>query len=257
MSRHLAGEGAYSAEGVQAQLQEWEDKLRYLQERALMERCTLPSYLSCPAFGCEAEFWGEPEWDNYMEHVARHLERAAQGNEPNIDFGTHNKPSLLQWASSPMVNILQRVQDGSWVLTRQSSIALQDPRSSHPTEEPRVMQQPPDSAYGSMGTTVRSEWKENQAHLSGTEARVEAQSPHQYSVAPSLDDIRASTYVSEFTNELRTALPASIEKVGWDRISPALGDILTEFAVRIAYEETLVDRSICRNIMYLVHRYHR
>ncbi|WQF77380.1 hypothetical protein CDEST_02394 [Colletotrichum destructivum] len=46
-----------------------------------------------------------------MEHVALHLERAADGREPTVQFGGENDPSLTDWASSLAVGVIK----WSWV----------------------------------------------------------------------------------------------------------------------------------------------
>ena len=262
-------------------LQEWEDMFRRFEERAVRERCKLPERLLCPALGCLAEFRGWDAWDQRMEHVARHLDRAADGQEPHVNFGGDNDTLLLQWASSPEVNIVG-LQDGKWTLTRQSSVVLhkisQQPEEfRYPARERAarkrtdgnigLVHHPPDSAYGSMVTTA-TQWKGHQMKnvakastglaVSGSreesaEEDCEGEKLETYSTASTLGGKARETYVSEFAEELRSAFPSAMDKAGWDRISPNLGDILKEFSVRIAYEDTLADRAICRKIMYLVH----
>jgi hypothetical protein len=123
-----------------------------------------------------------------------------------------------------------------------------------------------------MATAVGRQWKADAtnnrslgqvvAHPENTVSRLSLEEGENaeletYSTASSLEHGEIRAYVSEFAEELRGALPPNLGKDGWDKISPVLGDILKEFSVRIAYEETLADRTTCRMIMYLVHRYHR
>jgi hypothetical protein len=86
----------------------WDAQLRQMQEKALRHRCQLPTYLRCPASGCSMEFHGGNAWDDRMEHVARHLEKAALGEEPEVHFGGMADPTLNEWASSPDVGIIRR-----------------------------------------------------------------------------------------------------------------------------------------------------
>lgn len=51
-----------------------------------------------------------------MEHVARHLERAANNEEPPVQFGGANDETLIEWASSTSVGVIERASDGSWRL---------------------------------------------------------------------------------------------------------------------------------------------
>ena len=94
---------------------EWEEKLREMQDQALRQRCHLPTYMRCPAQGCALEFRGENAWDERMEHVARHLERAANDDEPKVQFGGPNDETLTMWAASNGVNVVRRTLTG-WEL---------------------------------------------------------------------------------------------------------------------------------------------
>ncbi|GKT90894.1 C2H2 finger domain-containing protein [Colletotrichum tofieldiae] len=73
--------------------------------------------MRCPAGDCGHEFNGPQAWDERMEHVARHLERAADGKEPMVYFGGENDPTLTQWASSPDVYVVRQTKaPGGWEL---------------------------------------------------------------------------------------------------------------------------------------------
>ncbi len=67
-------------------LQLWEDALRDLQQIGQRERCQLPTFMKCPVPGCEVEFLSANAWDDRMEHVAKHLEKAAAGKEDEVIF---------------------------------------------------------------------------------------------------------------------------------------------------------------------------
>ena len=62
---------------------DWDEHIRVLQQSAIQERCKLPTHMACPAPGCKQTFRG----DQSMEHVARHLEKAANGREQAVVFG--------------------------------------------------------------------------------------------------------------------------------------------------------------------------
>ncbi|KAK3325455.1 hypothetical protein B0H66DRAFT_124784 [Apodospora peruviana] len=85
---------------------EWEERLRGFQQRAMQERCKLPEMMRCPAATCDAVFHGPDSWDQRMEHVARHLEKAAAGKEEAVVFGGKHDPSLVQWAAD--VDIIRK-----------------------------------------------------------------------------------------------------------------------------------------------------
>ncbi|WQF88673.1 Putative Zinc finger C2H2-type, transcription factor Grauzone [Colletotrichum destructivum] len=96
---------------------EWDDHLKDLQAEAEQTRCDLPQYMRCPAGDCGHEFNGPQAWDERMEHVARHLERAADGKEPTVHFGGETDPTLTQWASSPGVYVVRQTDTpGNWEL---------------------------------------------------------------------------------------------------------------------------------------------
>ncbi|KAH8881537.1 hypothetical protein GQ53DRAFT_754184 [Thozetella sp. PMI_491] len=95
---------------------DWEAHLRTLASRAMQDRCALPTYMRCPAPGCEFEFRGPDAWDQRMEHVGRHLERAAASEEPPVEFGGPHDPTLIEWASHHEVAVIRRGATGRWEL---------------------------------------------------------------------------------------------------------------------------------------------
>lgn len=96
---------------------DWDNQVKTLQNVALRERFELPTHMSCPAPGCGASFDGEDAWDRRMEHVARHLERAAMGQEAPVAFGGPADPSLMEWATRDDVAVVRAMEPGKWVLT--------------------------------------------------------------------------------------------------------------------------------------------
>ncbi|KAK0668998.1 hypothetical protein QBC41DRAFT_113437 [Cercophora samala] len=99
-------------------LAQWEQKLRVLQEKGKKERCKLPGAMQCPVKGCKhPEFKGGEAWDQRMEHVAKHLEGAALGREEQVKFGGEEDGSLVEWARSREVGIIERRGKG-WELRK-------------------------------------------------------------------------------------------------------------------------------------------
>ncbi|KAK3370220.1 hypothetical protein B0H63DRAFT_454420 [Podospora didyma] len=88
---------------------DWEEHVRSLQQGAVKDRCKLPETMQCPASGCDLAFHGADAWDQRMEHVARHLERAAAGKEVRVVFGGPGDPTLIQWAARADVAIIKKV----------------------------------------------------------------------------------------------------------------------------------------------------
>jgi hypothetical protein len=121
---------------------EWDEQLRHMQEGALRHRCQLPNLLRCPALGCNVEFSGTNAWDDRMEHAARHLEKAALGEEPEVKFGGESDPTLNDWAASPQVSIIRRVgREDRWELaqplrtTSQGNITARNAKEQHSDSE--------------------------------------------------------------------------------------------------------------------------
>lgn len=99
-----------SAAADEGEVAAWEQRVRHLQQGAEMERCQLPKRMSCPAPGCVATFESSNAWDERMEHLAKHLEAAARGDEQPVHLaggpGAQPDRSLIEWASRPDVAII-------------------------------------------------------------------------------------------------------------------------------------------------------
>ncbi|EGU87022.1 hypothetical protein FOXB_02416 [Fusarium oxysporum f. sp. conglutinans Fo5176] len=92
---------------------DWLAQEKKLQEEAFRQRCKLPDYMHCPAKGCTKVFNnGHKTWDDRMEHVAVHLERAAKNEEPHVVFGGTNDEALTEWASHPNVRVITSTSGG-------------------------------------------------------------------------------------------------------------------------------------------------
>ncbi|KAL7622988.1 hypothetical protein AAE478_006667 [Parahypoxylon ruwenzoriense] len=95
---------------------EWEATERDHQLKALRTRCDLPTHMRCPAIGCTAHFDGTNAWDDRMEHVAKHLEKAVSGSEPQIEFGGEHDKTLMDWATRADIAIVEKGETGKWKL---------------------------------------------------------------------------------------------------------------------------------------------
>ncbi|KAI0885648.1 uncharacterized protein GGS22DRAFT_161508 [Annulohypoxylon maeteangense] len=95
---------------------EWELRERTHQDEAKRTRCNLPIHMRCPAFGCGARFDGPNAWDDRMEHVAKHLEKAVTGSEQPIEFGGEHDNTLIDWATRADIAIIERGDKGKWRL---------------------------------------------------------------------------------------------------------------------------------------------
>ncbi|KAF4951492.1 hypothetical protein FGADI_7458 [Fusarium gaditjirri] len=92
---------------------DWLAQEKKLQEEAFRQRCKLPDFMHCPAKDCTTVFSnGHKTWDDRMEHVAVHLERAAKNEEPHVVFGGTSDEALTKWASHPNVHVIVSTSGG-------------------------------------------------------------------------------------------------------------------------------------------------
>jgi hypothetical protein len=56
---------------------DWEERLKELQVSCLRVKRSPPTRLACPMHDCDTLFEGINCWDDHMEHVGKHLEKAA------------------------------------------------------------------------------------------------------------------------------------------------------------------------------------
>ena len=79
--------------------QEWEDRLKDLQSSCLRVKRQPPMKLACPLQDCDGFFEGQSCWDDRMEHVGKHLEKAAASTGAN-SFSVEQEDDglLVSWA---------------------------------------------------------------------------------------------------------------------------------------------------------------
>lgn len=78
---------------------EWEEKLKELQVSCLVVKRHPPTRLACPVQDCGVVFDGSTCWDERMEHVGKHLERAATTTGMNkVVVEQGDDDLLLGWA---------------------------------------------------------------------------------------------------------------------------------------------------------------
>ncbi|GKT99819.1 c2h2 finger protein [Fusarium langsethiae] len=115
---------------------DWIVQEKELQDKALRQRCTLPTFMRCPAEGCMTVFDNGPRtWDNRMEHVAIHLERAANNEEPPVVFGGENDEALTQWASQPDVRVIAATATGWATCQPLKTARIEISKLSGPSDE--------------------------------------------------------------------------------------------------------------------------
>ncbi|KAH6845086.1 hypothetical protein B0I37DRAFT_392346 [Chaetomium sp. MPI-CAGE-AT-0009] len=97
-------------------LAQWNARLKHLQDTSIRPRCALPQLMYCPVAGCNAPpFRGDGAWNERMEHVAKHMDRAARSTS-STSTTSEGDASLVEWAASSQVAIIIPRADGKGVL---------------------------------------------------------------------------------------------------------------------------------------------
>ena len=86
---------------------EWEIQVKQLQESCLVTRRQPPQRAACPKPDCQHTFEGHSAWDEWTEHVGRHMEKGEANNLP-VDR------NLIDWALRE--SIIESKQDGEYRL---------------------------------------------------------------------------------------------------------------------------------------------
>ncbi|KAM3432708.1 hypothetical protein NHJ13734_006766 [Beauveria thailandica] len=96
------------AKGDNGQQQsEWESYVREMQQTCLIQRRHAPQQSSCPKPGCANSFEGPTAWDEWTEHVGRHMEKG-EGDNLGVD------EMLLRYALDE--GIVERIDEGTYKL---------------------------------------------------------------------------------------------------------------------------------------------
>jgi hypothetical protein len=89
----------FSVKRQQKKNPEWEERLKELQISCLRVKRQAPTKLTCPLPSCDAVFEGSSCWDDRMEHVGKHLEKAAASIGSNkFEVKQENDEFLVTWA---------------------------------------------------------------------------------------------------------------------------------------------------------------
>lgn len=82
---------------------EWDNHVKKMQQSCLVTRREPPQQVSCPKHDCQKEFEGHIAWDEWTEHVGRHMEKG-DGVRLGVD------PMLAKWALDE--GIIERDDNG-------------------------------------------------------------------------------------------------------------------------------------------------
>lgn len=104
---------------------EWDARVRELQQSCLVTRRRPPQRSACPKEGCSMTFEGPSAWDDWTEHVGRHMEKG-EAQRLGVDS------LLTQWALEE--GVIEPWGDGEYRLTAGSSVGGGPYTSSWPSE---------------------------------------------------------------------------------------------------------------------------
>ena len=94
---------------------EWENRLKELQVSCSRVKRHPPTTLGCPVKGCDGFFQGTTCWDDRMEHVGKHLEKAAASTGiDTVSVDQEEDDLLVTWALGE--HIIERKAGGGYKL---------------------------------------------------------------------------------------------------------------------------------------------
>jgi hypothetical protein len=114
----------FSVKRQQKKNTEWEDRIKELQISCLKVRRTPPTKTKCPVRTCGQLFEGPTSWDDRMEHVGRHLEKASattNGAAVNEIVEQESDEFMIEWALRE--RIIERRTSGGYRLHNDSGPA--------------------------------------------------------------------------------------------------------------------------------------
>lgn len=91
---------------------EWDAHVKVMQQTCLVVRRQPPMKSACPKAECQTVFEGVGSWDEWTEHVGRHMERG-EAQRMGVDR------LLAQWALDE--NIIEQKEDGEYKLCSQGN----------------------------------------------------------------------------------------------------------------------------------------
>ncbi|KAM0278911.1 hypothetical protein ACHAQH_004877 [Verticillium albo-atrum] len=86
---------------------DWDGHVKEMQQSCLVTRRLPPQRSACPKSDCKSVFEGPGSWDEWTEHVGRHMEKG-EGQRLGVDR------LLAKWALEE--NIIERQEDGEYRL---------------------------------------------------------------------------------------------------------------------------------------------
>lgn len=106
---------------------EWEAHVKEMQASCLVTRRQPPQRSSCPKPDCQSVFEGAGSWDEWTEHVGRHMEKG-EADRMGVDR------LLAEWALDE--GIIERIEDDRYRLCPQNGSAMPADRNPSQTSVP-------------------------------------------------------------------------------------------------------------------------
>ncbi|KAI1332754.1 hypothetical protein F5Y16DRAFT_124543 [Xylariaceae sp. FL0255] len=103
---------------------EWENHVKEMQQSCLVTRRKPPQRSACPKPDCASIFEGHTSWDEWTEHVGRHMEKG-EADRLGVDR------LLAKWALDE--GIIERKEDGEYRLC--SGTSLSNEKENHNSTE--------------------------------------------------------------------------------------------------------------------------
>ncbi|KAL9946671.1 hypothetical protein ACHAO5_003677, partial [Verticillium nonalfalfae] len=120
---------------------EWDGHVKEMQQSCLVTRRLPPQRSACPKPDCKSVFEGPGSWDEWTEHVGRHMEKG-EGQRLGVDR------LLAKWALEE--NIIERQEDGEYRLLPVNGTLDGNPRE---TGRDAMSTQMPDTKSEDIETT--------------------------------------------------------------------------------------------------------
>lgn len=90
---------------------EWDTRVKEMQQSCLVQRRLPPQRSACPKPDCQSVFEGPGSWDEWTEHVGRHMEKN-EGQHLGVDR------NLAQWALDE--GIIEKDENGEYRLIQEN-----------------------------------------------------------------------------------------------------------------------------------------
>ena len=107
---------------------EWDAHVKEMQTTCLVTRRQPPQRSACPKPDCQSIFEGPGSWDEWTEHVGRHMEKG-EAQRLGVD------PLLAKWALDE--GIIERLEDGEYRLCGENRPSVSEKESN--TENGKVL----------------------------------------------------------------------------------------------------------------------